>query len=42
MYEMELASAEAALMSDEDLVRNAGYFGRVGNEWTRHFLERFK
>ncbi len=38
MYEMELASAEAALMSDEELVRNAGYFARVEKEWTRHFL----
>ncbi len=38
LYEMELASAEAALMSDQDLVRNAGYFARVGSEWTRHFL----
>ncbi len=38
LYEMELAAAEAALMSDEELVRNAGYFARVGNEWTRHFL----
>jgi hypothetical protein len=36
--EMELASAEAALMSDEELVRNAGYFAKVRNEWTRHFL----
>jgi hypothetical protein len=32
LYEMELASAEAALMSDGELVRNAGYFARVGNE----------
>ena len=38
LYEMELASAEAALMPDGDLVRNAGYFARVGNDWTRHFL----
>ena len=38
LYEMELASAEAALMSDGELVRNAGYFARVGDEWTRHFL----
>lgn len=38
LYEMELASAEAALMPDEDLVRNAGYFAKVSNEWTRHFL----
>ncbi|MGD0614400.1 MAG: DNA methyltransferase [Verrucomicrobiota bacterium] len=38
LYEMELASAEAALMSDEELVRNAGYFARVGDDWTRHFL----
>ena len=38
LYEMELASAEAALISDEELVRNAGYFARVKNEWTRHFL----
>jgi SAM-dependent methyltransferase len=38
LYEMELASAEAALMSDAELVRNAGYFARVGDDWTRHFL----
>jgi hypothetical protein len=38
LYEMELASAEAALMSDTELVRNAGYFARVGNDWIRHFL----
>ncbi|HOX58237.1 MAG TPA: hypothetical protein P5205_19230 [Candidatus Paceibacterota bacterium] len=38
LYEMELASAEAGLMTNEELVRNAGYFGRVGDEWTRHFL----
>jgi hypothetical protein len=38
LYEMELASAEAALMSDEELVRNAGYFARVKTDWTRHFL----
>jgi hypothetical protein len=38
LYEMELASAEAGLMSDEDLVRNAGFFARVGNKWSRHFL----
>jgi len=36
LYEMELASAEAGLMSDRNLVRNAAYFARVGNEWTRH------
>jgi hypothetical protein len=38
LYEMELASAEAALMSEQELVRNAGYFARVGDKWTRHFL----
>src|SRR5258707_10644668 len=38
LYEMELASAEAGLMADEELVRNAGYFARVGDNWTRHFL----
>jgi hypothetical protein len=38
LYEMELASAEAALMSDEELIRNAAYFARVRNDWTRHFL----
>jgi hypothetical protein len=38
LYEMELASAEATLLSDDDLVRNAGYFAKVGERWTRHFL----
>ena len=38
LYEMELASAEAELMSDGELVNNAGYFARVGDNWTRHFL----
>jgi SAM-dependent methyltransferase len=38
LYEMELASAEAGLMSDEELVRNGAYFARVGDQWTRHFL----
>ena len=38
LYEMELAAAEAGLMSDAELVRNAGYFARIGNQWTRHFL----
>jgi len=38
LYEMELASAEAGLMSDEELVRNAAYFARVGVQWTRHYL----
>jgi ubiquinone/menaquinone biosynthesis C-methylase UbiE len=38
LYEMELASAEAALMPDPELVRNAAYFARVGSQWTRHFL----
>jgi hypothetical protein len=38
LYEMELASAEAALMTNEELVRNAAYFARVRDDWTRHFL----
>lgn len=38
LYEMELASAEASLLSDDGLLRNAGYFARVGDHWTRHFL----
>lgn len=38
LYEMELASAEASLLTDEELLRNAGYFARVGDRWTRHFL----
>ena len=38
LYEMELASAEAALLAPEHLVRNAAYFARVGDQWTRHFL----
>jgi SAM-dependent methyltransferase len=38
LYEMELASAEAGLLSDGELVRNAGYFAKVRDQWTRHFL----
>lgn len=38
LYEMELASAEAGLLSDGELVRNAAYFARVGDQWTRHYL----
>jgi hypothetical protein len=38
LYEMELACAEAALLPDEELVHNAGYFAKVGEAWTRHFL----
>src|SRR5439155_23810705 len=38
LYEMQLASAEAALLGDKELVRNAGFFARVGDQWTRHFL----
>jgi hypothetical protein len=38
LYEMELASAEASLLSDDLLLRNAGYFAKVGESWTRHFL----
>jgi len=30
LYELELASAEAGLLSDDDIVRNAGYFAKVG------------
>lgn len=38
LYEMELASAEAGLLSDDELLRNAGYFAKVRDHWTRHFL----
>lgn len=38
LYEMELACAEAALLTDEELIQNAGYFAKVGEAWTRHFL----
>jgi ubiquinone/menaquinone biosynthesis C-methylase UbiE len=38
IYEIELAFYENLLLSDAELIRNAGYFARVSHEYTRHFL----
>jgi len=38
IYEIELAFYENLLLSDAELIRNAGYFAIVGDECTRHFL----
>jgi hypothetical protein len=38
LYEMELASAEASLLLDDELLKSAAYFAKVGDCWTRHFL----
>jgi len=38
VYELELAFYENELLSDQELVRNAAYFSRIGDIHTRHFL----
>lgn len=38
IYELELAFYENLILSDEEIIRNAGYFARLGGEYTRHFL----
>jgi DNA modification methylase len=38
VYELELAYYESQLLSDEEIIRNGGYFARVGDMLTRHFL----
>src|SRR3989304_7460985 len=38
LYELELAFYENQILDEAGLVRNAGYFARVGDTLTRHFL----
>ena len=38
VYELELAFYENQLLSDKELIRNAAYFSRIGDIYTRHFL----
>jgi len=38
MYELELAFYENKLLSDQEMLRNAAYFARVGHFYTRHYL----
>ncbi len=38
LYEIELAFYENRLLDDASLIRNAGYFARVSDAYTRHFL----
>jgi hypothetical protein len=37
-YEIELAFFENQILDAAGLIRNAGYFARIGEEYTRHFL----
>jgi DNA modification methylase len=37
-YELELAFYENRLLDDASLLRNSGYFARVSDAYTRHFL----
>jgi len=37
VYELELAYYESRLLTDEEIVRNAAYFARVGDVFTRHY-----
>ena len=38
VYELQLAFYESLLLTDEEIVRNGAFFGRVGDALTRHFL----
>jgi hypothetical protein len=38
IYELELAYYENLILSDVELVSNAAYFAKVGNQHTHHFL----
>lgn len=38
IYELELAFYEHRLLTDEEMLRNAAYFARVGDSYTRHYL----
>jgi tRNA G10 N-methylase Trm11 len=38
IYELEIAFYEHHLLSDEELLRNAAYFAKVGDVYTNHFL----
>ena len=38
VYELELAFYENQILSDEELIKNAAYFARIANTYTRHFL----
>jgi len=38
VYELQIAFHENQLLTDEELVRNAAYFARIGKAYTRHFL----
>ena len=37
LYELELAFYENLILSDEEIIKNAGYFSQVGKEYTHHF-----
>lgn len=38
VYELELAYYESQILSDEEILRNGGYFQSVNDQPTRHFL----
>lgn len=38
VYELKLAFHENQLLPDDELIRNAAYFARVNDTYTRHFL----
>ena len=38
VYELKLAFYENRLLTDQELIRNAAYFARIGKTYTRHFL----
>lgn len=38
VYELKLAFYENQLLTNEELIRNAAYFARIGDTYTHHFL----
>jgi DNA modification methylase len=37
-YELELAFLESRLLNEAEIIRNSAYFGRCGDQLTRHYL----
>ena len=38
IYELEIACYENRLLNDDELIKNAAYFAKIGDVYTRHFL----
>lgn len=38
VYELEIAFHESRILTDEEIIRNAAYFAKVSDQFTRHYL----